>query len=214
MQTEIIFSDFSFCFPRNPEERLRKSKVEPLWFPEQKSRLISFPPIFQLCFLPPKEPVLKWSWIQAGRHNFSVPPLISYLNCLTAVPPPDTCGNYFYEPADFVKKDRLPTDSWKKAFLCKEKNFFDLFLWKTPEIKTPPVLISGAEARRIISPLTGEVSPRKYSHSLMKRSVMFSAHPLFIKAFPPNCFPPAPNADRKYFPVSGLHIYFIESAIK
>ena len=136
MQTEIIFSDFSFCFPRNPEERLRKSKVEPLWFPEQKSRLISFPPIFQLCFLPPKEPVLKWSWIQAGRHNFSVPPLISYLNCLTAVPPPDTCGNYFYEPADFVKKDRLPTDSWKKAFLCKEKNFFDLFLWKTPEIKT------------------------------------------------------------------------------
>ena len=140
MQTEIIFSDFSFCFPRNPEERLRKSKVEPLWFPEQKSRLISFPPIFQLCFLPPKEPVLKWSWIQAGRHNFSVPPLISYLNCLTAVPPPDTCGNYFYEPADFVKKDRLPTDSWKKAFLCKEKNFFDLFLWKTPEIKTPPCL--------------------------------------------------------------------------
>ena len=140
MQTEIIFSDFSFCFPRNPEERLRKSKVEPLWFPEQKSRLISFPPIFQLCFLPPKEPVLKWSWIQAGRHNFSVPPLISYLNCLTAVPPPDTCGNYFYEPADFVKKDRLPTDSWKKAVLCKEKNFFDLFLWKTPEIKTPPCL--------------------------------------------------------------------------
>lgn len=140
MQTEIIFSDFSFCFPRNPEERLRKSKVEPLWFPEQKSRLISFPPIFQLCFLPPKEPVLKWSWIQAGRHNFSVPPLISYLNCLTAVPPPDTCGNYFYEPADFVKKDRLPTDSWKKAFLCKKKNFFDLFLWKTPEIKTPPCL--------------------------------------------------------------------------
>ena len=47
----------------------------------------------------------------------------------------------------------------------------------------------------------------------MKRPVMFSAHPLFIKAFPPNCFPPAPDADRKYFPVSGLHIYFIESAV-
>ena len=140
MQTEIIFSDFSFCFPRNPEERLRKSKVEPLWFPEQKSHLISFPPIFQLCFLPPKEPVLKWSWIQAGRHNFSVPPLISYLNCLTAVPPRIPAEIISMNLQTSLRKIVYLLIREKKAFLCKEKNFFDLFLWKTPEIKTPPCL--------------------------------------------------------------------------
>ena len=96
----------------------------------------------------------------------------------------------------------------------RKKIFLIFFFGRLRKSRLPLVLISGAEARRIISPLTGEVSPRKYSHSLMKRPVMFSAPPLFIKAFPPNCFPPAPDADRKYFPVSGLHIYFIESAVK
>ena len=214
MQTEIIFSDFSFCFPRTPEERLRKSKVEPLWFPEQKSHLISFPPIFQLCFLPPKEPVLKWSWIQAGRHNFSVPPLISYLNCLTAVPPRIPAEIISMNLQTSLRKIVYLLIREKKPFYAKKKIFLIFFFGRLRKSRLPPVLISGAEARRIISPLTGEVSPRKYSHSLMKRPVMFSAHPLFIKAFPPNCFPPAPDADRKYFPVSGLHIYFIESAVK
>lgn len=122
---KILFSAFSF---RNPEERLRKSKVEPLWFPEQKSRFIHSPRYFNSVSSPRKNRSWSYHEFKPGIMKlFPFPPWYPIRTCLAAVLPPDTCGNYFHEPADFVKKDHLLTDSQEKAFLCTEKIFFWLF---------------------------------------------------------------------------------------